>query len=145
MRYMPDQVLNEFETILLENGILTKYDKHFENHKLVSNENVNVAKVNEIIKAANNIDISIDKENVNRISSSTPTKINRISSIKKTLKPCPDGKERNPLTRRCVNVCKYGYIRNAEFKCVRDKMIKLSKTRKAPKPIIEQNPLVFFR
>ena len=145
IRFLPDQVLNIFEKILLENGILSKYNKHFENHVLINNANVNIAKVNEIITAANNIDIRIDNERVNRISNSTPTKINRISSIKKTLKPCPDGKERNPLTRRCVNVCKYGYIRNAEFKCVRDKMIKLTKTRKAPKPIIEQNPLVFFR
>jgi serine/threonine protein kinase len=146
MRYMPEQVLNEFEKILLENGILTKYGKHFENHILISNENVNIAKVNEIIKDANNIDISIDKEKVNRISNSTPTKINRISSIK-PLKACPDGKERNPLTRRCVNVCKYGYIRNAEFKCVRDKTIKLTKTRKTIKTTVEQNtkPLLFFR
>jgi hypothetical protein len=144
MRYMPEQVLNEFEKILLENGILSKYGKHFENHILISNENVNIAKVNEIIIAANNIDISIDEEKVNRISNSTPTKINRISSIKKALNTCPDGKERNPLTRRCVNVCKYGYIRNANFKCVRDKTIKLTRTRKAPKPIV-QNPLLFFR
>lgn len=147
MRYMPEQVLNEFEKILSENGILTKYNKHFENHILISNENVNIAKVNEIIKIANNVDIRIDKEKVNRISNSTPTKINRISSIKKTLKACPDGKERNPLTRRCVNVCKYGYIRNAEFKCVRDKTIKLTKTRKTIKTTVEQkpNPLLFFR
>jgi len=34
-------------------------------------------------------------------------------------KTCPQGKEMNPKTRRCNNVCKPGYVRDASFKCVR--------------------------
>ena len=32
---------------------------------------------------------------------------------------CPQGKERNPLTKRCVKKCKTGYYRNEKFKCVK--------------------------
>lgn len=109
IRFLPDQVLNIFEKILLENGILSKYNKHFENNILVDN----------II------------QNNNRISTN------------RSIKTCPPGKEFNPLTRRCVNVCKHGYIRNADFKCVRDKSIKLTKTRKVRTPV-SKGPFAMF-
>jgi hypothetical protein len=32
---------------------------------------------------------------------------------------CPEGKELNPITRRCVNKCKVGEIRNERFECRR--------------------------
>jgi hypothetical protein len=32
---------------------------------------------------------------------------------------CPEGKEYNPFTRRCVKKCKSGYQRDANFKCIR--------------------------
>jgi serine/threonine protein kinase len=32
---------------------------------------------------------------------------------------CSIGKERNPYTNRCVNICKDGYIRSKNFKCTR--------------------------
>jgi len=55
-----------------------------------------------------------------------------IIKVKKGKKPvenlepgdCDEGKERNPKTGRCVNACKPGYIRNADFKCVKQKIIK---------------------
>jgi hypothetical protein len=37
------------------------------------------------------------------------------------LKSCSEGKERNPLTNRCVKKCKEDYIRNSNFKCVKQK------------------------
>ena len=36
---------------------------------------------------------------------------------------CPEGKERNPATGRCVKACPEGKKRNAEFKCVKDKTV----------------------
>jgi serine/threonine protein kinase len=36
---------------------------------------------------------------------------------------CPEGKERNPDTGRCVKACPEGKKRNAEFKCVKDKTV----------------------
>jgi hypothetical protein len=32
---------------------------------------------------------------------------------------CPDNKEINPRTRRCVAKCKDKYVRDANFKCIR--------------------------
>jgi serine/threonine protein kinase len=115
-RYLPNLVLNKFETILFENGILTKYNKHFENHKLVNDKPITPSKT--VSKKSNFINNNIlDTIDI------TPIKI------------CPPGKELNPFTRRCVNICKYGYMRNSSFKCVRDKGIKLTKTQKSSKTI----------
>jgi len=46
-------------------------------------------------------------------------------SSKKTLdiltvdpvRPCPEGKEMNPITNKCIKKCKSGYKRNSSFKC----------------------------
>lgn len=38
------------------------------------------------------------------------------------MKPCPPGKERNPKTNRCVKECADGYVRNADFKCIQEKI-----------------------
>jgi serine/threonine protein kinase len=35
--------------------------------------------------------------------------------------PCPDTKERNPITNRCVGKCKAGYGRNNKFRCRRSR------------------------
>jgi serine/threonine protein kinase len=123
-RYLPNLVLNKFETILFENGILTKYNKHFENHKLVNDKPITPSKT--VSKKSNFINNNIKEQKINRILDTidiTPIKI------------CPPGKELNPFTRRCVNICKYGYMRNSSFKCVRDKGIKLTKTQKSSKTI----------
>jgi len=48
------------------------------------------------------------------------------------VRDCPDGKEFNPLTKRCIKVCKSRYVRNPSFKCVLDKsQPKTRKPRKA--------------
>lgn len=44
---------------------------------------------------------------------------------------CDEGKERNPKTGRCINVCKPGYIRNADFKCVKKAKIESEKPKSA--------------
>jgi hypothetical protein len=39
----------------------------------------------------------------------------------KPLKSCPDGKERNPITKRCVRKCKSNRVRDIKtFKCIKD-------------------------
>jgi len=143
-RYMPNRVLNNFETILFENGILLKYNKHFENHELV-NDNP-IIPINNVSNKPNSIfnviDNNIKKQKVNRILDTLNiTPINNVSN--KPNKICPPGKELNPFTRRCVNPCKYGYMRNNSFKCVRDKWIKLSKTRKVRTPL-SKGPFAMF-
>jgi hypothetical protein len=46
--------------------------------------------------------------------------INHSAPLPKPLPICPPGKERNPATNRCINICKPGYSRNEKFKCVSD-------------------------
>jgi len=90
------------------------------------------------------INNNIKKQKVNRILDTIDiTPINNVSN--KPNKMCPPGKELNPFTRRCVNPCKYGYMRNNSFKCVRDKRIKLSKTktRKIKTPL-SKGPFAIF-
>ena len=47
--------------------------------------------------------------------------------LQATNKICPDGKELNPLTNRCVTVCKDDEMRNDKFKCVKNKTRKNKK------------------
>jgi len=42
---------------------------------------------------------------------------------KEIVRDCPAGKEFNPLTKRCVNVCAPGKVRNPDFKCAKEKII----------------------
>ena len=41
----------------------------------------------------------------------------RDDSVREMLDGCPEGKERNPKTKRCVKKCKSGYVRDKTFKC----------------------------
>ena len=59
--------------------------------------------------------------------------VEQVNPIKDANKSCPEGKELNPKTNRCVTECKDEFIRDAEFKC--KKVAK--QTRQAPKPIIQ--------
>ena len=43
---------------------------------------------------------------------------------------CPEGKELNPKTNRCIKVCKDGYSRDDNFKCKKNKTNKKSKSIK---------------
>ena len=42
-------------------------------------------------------------------------------NIRRTEKVCPEDKERNPKTKRCVSKCKPGYTRNEDFRCIKIK------------------------
>jgi hypothetical protein len=95
--------LFSLEKIIIDSGLLEKHDKKIVDHMVVS-------------------------------SSASVTVFDKpiIIKVKKGKKPvenlepgdCDEGKERNPKTGRCVNVCKPGFIRNADFKCVKQKIIK---------------------
>jgi serine/threonine protein kinase len=104
LRQTPDQLLAKYEHILTTSGFLEKHKKHIENHLLVNKISPEMRIMNEI--ADEPIDIShMDFSNKN------------IELVKN----CPEGKEFNSLTKRCIKVCKPGYDRNPAFKCVRNK------------------------
>jgi hypothetical protein len=91
------------EKIIIDNALMEKFDKKIVDHIVVSSS----APVTVFDKPV-------------------------IIKVKKGKKPvenlepgdCGEGKERNPKTGRCINVCKPGYIRNADFKCVKQKIVR---------------------
>ena len=107
-RHDTNTLMNEYEGILSEHGVLTKHNMHFDNHKLVS---------------GNELPISIEKtvskmvHDVNQISKED---INAMSPYDEPIRICPEGKEYKRHTKRCVKTCKSGYMRDGNFKCVKD-------------------------
>ena len=104
LRLTPDQLLAKYENILTTSGLLEKHKKHIENHLLANKISPEMRIMNEIENEP--IDIShMDFANKNT----------------ELVRDCPEGKEFNPLTKRCIKVCKPKYVRNPSFKCVRNK------------------------
>tara|TARA_B110000967_G_scaffold184583_1_gene204147 strand:- start:7579 stop:9033 length:1455 start_codon:yes stop_codon:yes gene_type:complete len=111
-RPSPTEVVIRYEDILKSHGLLEKYNMRFENHLLVEG--------------------SVKEEEMKE----TPKEEREIKKFMEELViKCQDGKERNPKTKRCINNCKDGYIRNEEFKCKKDKTqkAKVAITKPLPK------------
>ncbi len=104
-RPSPSEVVVKYEFILKSNGLLDKYNMRFENHLLV--------------------DGSEKKEEEKQIEE-LPKSVKKF--IAGLVLNCPDGKERNPKTNRCINKCKDGYARDADFKCKKNKTQKKDKS-----------------
>jgi hypothetical protein len=121
-------LLNEYEDILLETGILTRLDKKFDS----DNNLVDSAPMPSAI-------MRLAKKEEARESSSKPlsTRLEKIAymdaekpSTKVTINlgdtnACPPDKEINPKTGRCIKKCAPDEIRNEKGRCVKNK------TRKA--------------
>jgi len=123
-RYSVDELLHQYENIMLDSGLLEKHNKYYYDHLLV--------KGNPIPALINNSINHISKESFmiphNQI---IPTEIS-------TKHLCPDDKEYKMTTKRCVNKCKDGYIRDANFKCIQDRTRKMYKLCPKGK---QRNPL----
>jgi serine/threonine protein kinase len=92
-----DNLINEYETILFETGILTKMKKTFVNNSLVDAK----------------MEITTRSKNLEMLAPFIKMNIKR--------KACPENKELKISSNRCVNKCKTGFTRNARFKCVKIK------------------------
>jgi len=125
IRFDVDQLLHQYETIMVNSGLLEKHNKRYENHLLVTGKQIPTKITKSIFKLSNNRDFIIDAKKL----SEDDLEIKRL---------CPDGKEYKRKTRRCVAICKDGYIRDANFKCVRDKTQKIFKLCPKDK---DRNPL----
>ena len=103
IRSTPDQLLAQYEDILTSSGLLEKHNKHIENH-LIAN------KVSAEMKVAEAI-----------ADSAVPAGPDAAAVLHNTeiVRDCPVGKEFNPLTKRCVAVCRPGLVRDPAFKCVK--------------------------
>jgi len=107
-RPSPSEVVDKYEFILKSNGLLDKYNMRFENHFLVDGS---------------------EKQEQEKKIKELPKSVKKF--IDDLILKCPAGKEHNPKTQRCVNICKDGYSRDGDFKC------KKNKTQKKKKEIID--------
>jgi serine/threonine protein kinase len=107
LRSTPDQLLARYEDLLTNSGLLEKHNKHIEKH-LIAN------KVSDEMKVADAIaDAIADSSFMVQVDARDATHNIEI------VRDCPAGKEFNPLTKRCVNVCAPGKVRNPDFKCLK--------------------------
>lgn len=133
-----DVILNEYESVLRLNGVLSRLGKRFLNHTIVAdNKPVPVIKIPALtLQQAQAIGSSSPSSSSGSSSSpvfkaraqtyspifssngSTPKVAIKKKGKSKSLKPCPPGKERNPATRRCVKICPPGQTRR-NGRCVK--------------------------
>jgi serine/threonine protein kinase len=115
-----ENLLNEYENILLETGLLVRMNKTFINHIIEDRLLVPTDIVEEYKEELISPPKPITRE-LSRVAELDPPRL----LIEKS---CPEGKELNPKTNRCVNKCKSGYERNVDFKCIKTRKAK-SKSR----------------
>jgi hypothetical protein len=127
LRATSEQLLAKYEEILTSSGLLEKHNKHIENHLIANN-------VSDEMKVAAEIANSTARLSIPHMDASTAAAATEI------VRECPVGKEFNPLTKRCVNICKPGYVRNPSFKCVSSK--RMAKTIKSSIQSIPKNTSV---
>lgn len=114
-RYDIEMVLTRYEMILKNAGILDKYNLHFENHEIMDGVSIPQG-ISHAIQSVKRSDLSITKQE-------------RDLVVLTDITPCPAGKEYKKATRRCVKICKDGFERNTDFKCVKNMKNKTAKTR----------------
>jgi len=105
-----EEARSQLEYIITESGLLEKHKKEIHENIVIDYNKKSETKIKKLL-ANSGPDIKVNAE----LLLNTPGK----DTIMK-LKECPPGKERNPKTRRCINKCKPGYIRNSDFKCIRE-------------------------
>jgi serine/threonine protein kinase len=124
------ELLVDYQTILEESGLLEKYGKKIENHKLIDYDysvkmetptldlrSIDMTK-KEIMEFITNEELDCDpRKTFDRELKKCITK--KYKGKKDT--DCLEGKERNPYTKKCNNKCKYGYSRNNLFHCRKTK------------------------
>ena len=89
---------------LMDKYILNKKTKVFLNNKVSASSKSKKSIMNEI-KTTSLTDISLSSKKALETLTVDP------------VRSCPEGKEMNPITKRCVNKCKPGYKRDSSFKC----------------------------
>jgi serine/threonine protein kinase len=116
-----EDALREYEAIIHDSGLLEKYNKAIIDHLVKDAPKSASPKIKEIEN------FNFEKEPTSEFKGSPAEKL--LNTAPPDYKPdealvqadpgaCPEGKERNPKTKRCINICKPGYSRNSDFKCV---------------------------
>jgi hypothetical protein len=115
------ELLDEYESILLGTGVLTRLGKRFDDNELVESAPM----PSPLMRKAK-------KEDKHGLSSKPLSEelekiayLDAVPMTKVTLKPstatkvCPPGKELNPKTGRCIKQCAPDETRNAQGRCVK--------------------------
>jgi serine/threonine protein kinase len=125
-----DVLLDEYESILLENGVLGRVGKSFENNELVNKPPISINIMDQYRR-----DDDISPKHLS-------AELQQFANLDviDVVARCSEGKEINPITKRCVKKCGPGFERNAKFRCVKTKKKKVksiskSKTRSKSKSI----------
>lgn len=104
LRLSVDEATVLYEQIL-ENHILKKQNKQFRDHKLIQ-ETQSKKDLDKELKNTDFDDVTLSEKKVEKLT---------VDPVKK----CPEGKEFNPITKRCNLKCKSGFERDNSFKCKR--------------------------
>ena len=148
IKYRPfiKELMKEMEEILNKNGLLEKYNKKIVDHIVIDS----IEDIYPTFDLPPSIFEKVVKPN-DKIALTDPDSCHKgmIMNIKGDcvkgkhyLSHCPEGKERNPITRRCVIKCKPGYVRNDKFKCIKIKQpnVVIDKTNTPCPEGKERNP-----
>ena len=125
-----EMILVKYENVLQKIGVLSKLNVRFENHKIImgsiSSNTKNPKTVVKSIKVANRVlDISLEKHELVQCPDGK-----ELDPIKKRcIKKCPPNKERNPNTGKCIKRCPPDKERNPYTGRCRNRQIK-NKTQK---------------
>jgi hypothetical protein len=106
VRYDIETSLSKYEQ-LMDKYVLNKKTKVFLNHKVSASSKSKKSIMNEI-KTTSLKDIALSSKKTLDTLTVDP------------VRQCPEGKEMNPITKRCVNKCKPGYKRDESFKCKKE-------------------------
>lgn len=134
-----DELLDAYESILLENGVLGRLGKSFNmNNKLVNKPSISI-NIMEQYRRNNYIPpkhLSAELQQFANL------------DVIEVVARCSEGKEINPITKRCVKKCAPGFERNVKFRCVKTKTKKIksksrsrSKTRSVRTASTEKRPI----
>tara|TARA_E500000178_G_C17029891_1_gene760048 strand:+ start:398 stop:1864 length:1467 start_codon:yes stop_codon:yes gene_type:complete len=90
---------------ILENHILKKQHKQFRDHIIVVETQIK-KNLDKKLKNTHYNDVTMSEKKVEQLTNDP-------------VKKCPEGKEFNPITKRCNLKCKSGFQRDSSFKCRR--------------------------
>jgi hypothetical protein len=110
-----DQLLDEYESVLFENGVLGRIGKSFENNMLVNKPPMPVNIMKEAIKEENSAPKHLSPE------------LQKFADLDviQVARRCSEDKEFNPATNRCLKKCNLGFERNSKFRCIKTKRNRL--------------------
>lgn len=135
------ELLDEYEEILLETGILTRLNKRFnKDNELVDSAPMPSSIMRKAKKDETSKPLSEELESIaymdaepkvslkpSTIAAKATTKVSLKPSTK-PIKTCPPGKELNPKTGRCIKQCASNETRNAQGRCVKNTTRRLKRS-----------------